>query len=637
MRIHILLILGFFALAATAEELPYTSFGHLPIVDEPEISPDGKHVALIVNSDEGPSVNVAEFGSREMTPVARLKFGVDRIDWIEWANDERLLIASSESMLWFGDRIRVARLFSVDRDGGNLQHIRRRTVKEPSQWTVNLDTTQVIDWLVDDPRHILMQLYDELDEAWSVFKVNIYENDFEKLFVNSYDVRAWATDGRGNVVFGAGYENDMITTWYRPDSESKWQKLYERQAFVDEYMDPIIVNGDKAIVFSDHELGRDAIWRYDISTGEYEELLFAADGYDVARAILSVDRTEVIGASYYEDSRVDRYFSDSDTATADLVAKSFANYQTSIVTISKDRKRMIVRATRDDTPPKYFWLDLGTGKGGIWFSQYPYLEKRILASKQAIKFEASDGLPITGYLTLPPGVDSKKAKTIVFPHGGPQGRDYKDFDPYVQFFANRGYAVLQVNFRGSTGFGNKFEVAGYREWGQAMQQDVYDAIDWLAAQNIVDTDHMCVIGISYGGYVALTAAFQQPKRFDCIVSMAGVSDLRELAATESKFSRDKTVITKLIGDPTDDEDKERMDRASAIKNLNAIDRPILLIHGTYDTQVNVKQSQKFYRMAERLSIDIEYIELERGTHYFDENVNRQAVFEALDRFLDKHL
>lgn len=637
MRIFILIFSGFLALTASAEELPYTSFAHLPIVDEPEISPDGKYVALIVNSDEGPSVNVAEFGSREMTPVARLKFGVDRIEWIEWANNERLLIASSQSMLFYGDRIRAGRLFSVDKDGGNLQHIRRRTVKEPSPWTVNLDTTQVIDWLIDDPQHILMQLYDELDEAWSVFKVNIYENEFEKLFSNSFEVSNWDTDGRGNVVFGYGYDNDMVSSWYRPDNNSDWEKIYERQAFVDEYMEPIVVNDNKAIVFSDHELGRDAIWRYDISTGKYEELLFAADGYDVAHAILSVDRTEVIGASYFDDSRVDHYFADSDTATAKLVAQSFANYQTSIVTISKDRKRMIVRATRDDTPPKYFWLDLDTGKGGIWFSQYPYLEKQVLASKQPIEFEASDGLKITGYLTLPPGVDSKKARTIVFPHGGPRARDYKDFDPYVQFFANRGYAVLQVNFRGSTGFGNSFELAGYREWGQAMQQDVYDAIDWLTEQDVVNTEHMCAVGISYGGYVALTAAFQRPEQFDCIVSMAGVSDLAELTSTESRFSRDKTVITKLIGDPTDDADETRMEQVSPLNNLRAIKRPILLIHGTFDTQVHVKQSQKFYKMAERAGIDVEYVELERGTHYFDENVNRQAVFEALDQFLETHL
>ncbi len=637
MRPYILSLLIFVAFGSSAEELPFSSFGHLPMVTEPEVSPDGKYIALIINSEEGPSINVAEFGGREMTPVARLKYGADRIEWIEWVNNDRLLIASSNSILSFGDRIRVGRLFSVDKDGKDLQEIRRKTANEPAVWTLQLDTTNVIDWLVDDPEHVLMQLYDELDEAWAVFKVNIYKNRFDKLFTNSYDVQDWNTDGRGNVVFGIAYEDNIATTWYRPDADSKWQKLYERQMLEDERFDPIMINGDTAIVFSDHEIGRLGIWSYDIPSGEYGEVMFSAEVYDVESAILSVDRTEVIGASYYADYRVDHYFDAANSATAELVAKSFPKYQTAMVSLSEDRQRMIVLATKDDSPPKYFWLDLAAGKGGIWFSQYPYLENQALASKQGFEFEARDGTKLNGYLTLPLETNGKKPKTIVFPHGGPHSRDYKYFDPYVQFLANRGYAVLQVNFRGSEGFGNNYEIAGYREWGQAMQDDVYDAIDWLTEQDLADTEQMCLVGASYGGYVALVAAYERPKQFECFVSISGVSDLHEMVSMRTKFTRDKSAIGVMIGNPNDSDDKKMMNDNSAINHIEKIQRPILLVHGTYDTQVRPKQSRDFYKKAKRAGVKVEYLELNKGTHYFDEYDNRLALFEALEKFLDKHL
>lgn len=628
--------LTLFSLAAAAQELPVGSFGQLPLVERPTISPDGKYVALIVNGEEGPTVNVAEFGSREMTPVAMLKYGVDRIEYIHWANNERLLIASSESTLYVGDRYRVGRLYSVDRDGKNLKRIGRKTVKEPSPWTFKLDTTNVIDWLKDDPKHVLMQLYDELDEAWSVFEVDIYKNKFRKLFVNSYDVSNWYTDHKGNVVFGSGYEDGVITTWYRKSSDAEWEKLYSRKVFETSFA-PIIVDGDKAIVMSDHELYREALWRYDIPSGEFEELLFSVEGYDLDDVIFNADESEMVGASYLADYRRHKYFDEAYTATADLVAKSFAQYETVIVSRSEDKNRLIILAIRDNSPPKYFWLDLAQGAGSFWFSQFPYLEQATLAEVAPYDFEARDGTELSGYLTMPVANEGEKPPLVVFPHGGPRARDYRYFNPYVQFFANRGYAVLQVNFRGSKGFNNDLEVAGYREWGMAMQEDVYDAIDWAEQQGAVDTERMCMVGASYGGYVALVAAFQRPEQFRCIASLAGISDLREMVAMDSKFNQDKSIIGRMIGDPTDGDDKVMMDRNSAVNNIARIKRPILLIHGTHDTRVRVKQSREFNDKAKRAGVDIEYIELDKGTHYFDEFQNRLAVFEALDKFLKEHL
>ncbi len=630
------LLLCVLAAPTLAAKLPYEHFGHLPIVEQPSVSPNGELVAVVVNSDRGPTVNIAPFGSRDLTPIIQLKSGEDRIDWIEWANDDRLLVSASQSSLISGDRIRISRLFSIGADGQGLREIKRKTVTPPKWFEVFYDTTRIVSWLRDDPEHVLIELYDTLDGAIAVFKVNIYTNDFDKLFVNTYDVNSWFANGEGEVVFGTSRDEEILTFWYREGNDADWRELHSREIFESETFDPILVKGNKAYVFSDHEIARQGIWLYDIESGEFEELIYAAENHDVQTAILSVDRDEVVGATYYDHYRVKTYFDAEYEATSSIVDKSFSDYQTFIASRSKDRKRMIVQALRDDSPPKYFWLDLAKGAGGFWFSQYPYLEKQQLAKVQPFEYEARDGMPLNGYLTMP--VDAKKKPPlVVFPHGGPAARDYQYFDEFVQFFANRGYAVLQMNFRGSEGFNNLYETAGYREWGQAMQTDIYDAVEWLEEQGTVNTDKACMVGASYGGYAALVAAFQQPERFKCIVSISGIADLTEHAVTTARSGWYEPFVIKTIGDPGDGEDRKMLDEASATNKLALIKRPILMIHGTHDTQVRVSQARDFYKKAKRAGVKVKYIELEYGTHYFDENQNRLQVFKALDDFLGKHL
>ncbi|MGB5410888.1 MAG: alpha/beta fold hydrolase, partial [Woeseiaceae bacterium] len=619
------LLLCVLAAPALAAKLPYEHFGHLPIVEQPSVSPNGELVAVVVNSDRGPTVSIAPFGSRDLTPIIQLKSGEDRIDWIEWANDDRLLVSASQSSLISGDRIRISRLFSIGADGQGLREIKRKTVTPPKWFEVFYDTTRIVSWLRDDPEHVLIELYDTLDGAIAVFKVNIYTNDFDKLFVNTYDVNSWFANGEGEVVFGTSRDEEILTFWYREGNDADWRELHSREIFESETFDPILVKGNKAYVFSDHEIARQGIWLYDIESGEFEELIYAAENHDVQTAILSVDRDEVVGATYYDHYRVKTYFDAEYEATSSIVDKSFSDYQTFIASRSKDRKRMIVQALRDDSPPKYFWLDLAKGAGGFWFSQYPYLEKQQLAKVQPFEYEARDGMPLNGYLTMP--VDAKKKPPlVVFPHGGPAARDYQYFDEFVQFFANRGYAVLQMNFRGSEGFNNLYETAGYREWGQAMQTDIYDAVEWLEEQGTVNTDKACMVGASYGGYAALVAAFQQPERFKCIVSISGIADLTEHAVTTARSGWYEPFVVKTIGDPGDGEDRKMLDEASATNKLALIKRPILLIHGTHDTQVRVSQARDFYKKAKRAGVKVKYIELQYGTHYFDENQNRLQVF-----------
>jgi len=632
---------------AEKQALTYKEFGHLPVIQKPAVSPDGKHIAGIFNTEEGPSVVMSDFGSNAIVKLASLKKSKDRIDSVIWANNERLLISSSYSKRQWGDRFRVDRLFAVNIDGSQLVELNRRgsrrnlSAAETAMFDLH-SSQKIVSLLKTDKENVLLQFYSPKDKGQSVYKVNIYENDFKKLFVNKYNVGTWVANEDGHVVLGVGSDKDdtsIVNIWYRKNDSDDWKLLHSQQAFGGETFSPVLVKDDKAIVITDHELNREALWQYDIKSGKYDKLLYANDKYDIKGAIFNADRDEVIGAVFFDHYRKNHFFKDADTKIYSLVKNSFKQYQASIYSMSKDKKKILVSAQRDNSPPKFFWLNLEKKSGGFWISQYPSLEGKVLASVQPFEFEASDGMSLNGYLTLPTiSTDSnKKPPLIIHPHGGPQARDYQYFSPFVQYFSSKGYAVLQVNFRGSTGFNNKYQTAGYHQWGKRMQNDIYEAIDWLAETDLVDTDNSCIVGASYGGYVALTAAFQRPDQFKCIASIAGIGDLLELAKDEYKYESKRPFIDKTIGNPKDDQVIAELKTVSAINFVDKIKSPILLIHGKHDTQVRFSQSEDFYDEAKSAGVNIDFVEFENGTHYLDENENRLKTFKVIGEFLGEHL
>ncbi|MBT1064323.1 alpha/beta fold hydrolase [Bowmanella sp. Y26] len=480
-----------------------------------------------------------------------------------------------------------------------------------------------------------MSTYDFTDEGYSVFKVNLKTAKFEKAVNNVNDIDYWYADRKGRVRVGVAVEkkDDKInrTIWYRAAEQDELKKLHTRTYGVGEtfYLIGLNDQGDKAYVLSDRETGFQSLWLYDIPKGEFEQMLFTHPQYDLEDGLFD-SQGELIGAYYYDDYYRSYYFDPADGEQENTISAVLKGQEVTVVSRSADKTKLLAMAVRDDKVPTYFYFDLAKKKGGIWLSQYPQLAKSAMHAVEPYQFEASDGLKISGYLTMPVGVEDPAV--IVYPHGGPHARDYRYFDPKVQLLAAKGYAVLQVNFRGSEGFGTAFETAGYYQWGKRMQQDVYEAMDWLLASDRVSKTKACIVGASYGGYVALTAAYQHPERFDCVVSVSGVSDLEELVQDEERQDS-------FIGNIVDITDKNAIDEladVSAINYLDKIKSPMLLIHGTKDTRVNYDQSRSFYSKA-KSRLDIKYIEIKDGTHFFDDYESNLTFIRELDSFLTKHL
>ncbi|MDA8621247.1 alpha/beta fold hydrolase [Psychrosphaera sp.] len=638
------LILMLSAKAISFEGLNYQHFAHMPLITQAAVSPDGKYVTAILNSKDGPSVVLSEFSKPDLKTLAILKEGQDRVDGITWIGSERLLIAASYAMEYSKKRWRQTRYFAVNIDGSNLLEIAAPEYRQATSWErQRAKNIRLIDTMPEDNDNILVQVYDYRDKAEAVFKVNIHSNEFSKVFINKYNVHTWVVDNEGEVRFGfATKENypDVLQQWIKDPKTNEWKLLKEYKNMKGDTFSPVGFQDGKLYVISDRETNRESLWEFDISSGEFGNMIYSHPDYDITGVVENSDETKIIGVRYMEHFDRIHYFDSSDQDLNKLVANSFPGYETVIASADLDRKKLLVMAYKNDSPAKYFWLDLNKKAGGFWYSQYPYLEGQVLGKTEHVVYEARDGLSINAYLTMPPNQKgNKKPPLVILPHGGPFGvRDNQSFDYLVQFLANLGYAVIQPNYRGSGGYGSVFQSIGYKEWGGKMQDDLYDAVDWIAKNNIADTKNACFVGWSYGGYAALTAAYQKPNDYQCIVSIAGVSDIEQHADENSRRTSALTDFTReAIGDVSIDEDLAKLKMASAINFVQRVKAPVLLIHGQNDTQVHYGQSEAFYDAGKKAGLDIDYIEYETGTHYLDEYNNRLDAFMHIEKFLKKHL
>lgn len=627
----LLLLIGGSVNAAVDQQL--VNFSKMPLVESPQISPDGQKIAAILNMEKGPLVVVMPFGTSDYQPLAQLDKSRDRVDGVIWSGNKYVIVETSYPEYARGQHFRVSRLYSIDLTNNEVKEISGKRFKKTSGY--RYQSYVLKNALKHDENHILVSTYDESDEAYTLFKVDLRNNAFDKSFVNKYELNSFSVDDNAVVRVGVSTEkkSDKFerTIWYRKSADEDMTKLHTMIVGHDETFSLVAMNGlaTKAYVISDRETGRQSLWSYDIESGEFDKLLFSHDIYDI-KGTLKNAQQEVIGVYYNDDFQRHFYFDDKDAELEKSVAAVLKGVESYVVSRSANKQRVLAVGLSDTKVPTYYYFDFAANKASAWLSQFPQLAKTPMQPVEGYVFTASDGKEISGYLTMPAGVE--KPPVVVYPHGGPQARDHKYFDPILQFMVSKGYAVLQVNFRGSEGFGNEYEVAGYKQWGKRMQQDVYDAMDWLLASGRVSNDKACVVGFSYGGYVALTSAFQQPNRFDCIVSVSGISDLEEMTKDESRAE----FFIENIVDPTDKQAIADLAKVSAINYIDAIKAPVLLIHGTKDTQVGHSQSADFYSKAKG-KIDVKYVELKDATHYWDETSSRMALFAELDQFLSKHL
>jgi len=625
--------------------IPLNNFTQMPMVSSPSISPDGKNIAVILNQGEFTQVAIMPFNDRRNVKVI-LQLGAEkyRIDNLYWGNDERILVSVSQPYIIQKNRYRTTHLYSAKIDGSDVFEMRRKN-KYKTQVTFYYNSPRVLSLLEHDSEHILVTLNDIRDGNYSsVFKVNINDGSFDKYLPNSLRITKWGVSRTGDVLLAIGVDKnpnkDINYIYTRKNSTADWELVKTREDYKSDTFNVVLYEQEKnsIIVRSDHreddnDAPKSSLWRYHIATEKFELLGKAPENYDVTDAIIRRQgkHKEVIGYKYNDGFIRYVYFDKKSDALATEIRQIFSknDLQANIYDWDNNKERYIISTISDSKAGQFYLFDQKANKLLPWYGQYPQLNKYKLAKVQPFDFTARDGMKLHGYLTLPN--DVKNPPVILYPHGGPYARDSQYFSSFVQMFASRGFAVLQVNFRGSTGYGNRYQTSGYRQWGKKMQTDLLDAMQWVKKSGKANTDNACIAGTSYGGYAALVAGFQTPEMFKCVISIAGVSDMESQIDHWDRFGYDSYINNAVSKNPNE------MAEVSPINHVKKFKVPVLLMHGQADTRVSYYQSEKMYDALKSAGKDVHFELFKFGTHHLNDAANRTKAMAMMETFLTKHL
>lgn len=633
MKNFALLILIFisFCSLAKSNQLHYKDIVSIPDVSEVVLAPDGKHIAYTVRVDTETKQGVlVVLYNTEKGETKHLAFSENEkyvITDILWGNNDVLLVKAKFPAARYGTPTTETRLLKVDIHTGKMDGVLSRSFFNKMTYVSNILST-IIDILPEDDDHILMSLSGFNDGVGhSVVKVAITKKGKTKIIRRpKRKIIHWVTDAEHQVRIGLDLDETTYTV-YELLEDGNLKKLWQFEAFSKEQIWPRGFGKDNNVLYVEtlHE-GKDAIFKVDLTDPKLEkELVFYHQERDVSGSLRrSKETREYVGIGYhYWDAKYKAFIKAIDNAMPDT--------DNLLLDKSKDGNNYILFASSDNEPGMYLIGDRKNKTLELFAYKYQKLAPELLAKKEKISYLARDGLKIEGFLTYPQGNKKENLPTIIFPHGGPISYDDGGFDYWTQFFANKGYAVLQMNFRGSSGYGFDFMQQGLAAWGQAMQDDVEDGTRWLIKEGIANKDKICIIGASYGGYAALMGAIKTPELYQCVVSFAGVTDVEALVKAHRSYTN-YDIVKKQIGD-----DFSKLWDVSPQKHADKIKAPVLLIHGTKDRVVRVDQSEDMFDELEDEDKQVEYLEIEKADHYLSNNEHRLQTFGAMDKFLNTFL
>ena len=624
------------ASAGAAEQIPTEHFAALPDFTNVRLSPDGSRVAAVANVVQdnfaGKVVLQQDLTSGEQKLLVFLADGEFKLNWIQWAADTKLLVSFWTYEVLNGSPLNSTRLVVVDTDTGEAESVMRRAGLRSANWIPQFQDT-VIDVLAGDDEHILMQADLRTPNTPDVYRINLNTGKMKQVERGRKNIKRWITDRQHRVRVSVWQDQTKLRVYEQGVDGRNERMLWEYEALSEDAVYPMGFAADPNVLYvTAYHQGRLAVFRVSLSDPELQKELVYADKYmDVSGSLVySPRKKDVVGIRTGIDGEY-VFWSDEHTRLVESVDAALPAHYNGIVSLSRDEERVVFFSESDTNAGTYYVLDRSEMAMQPFAMRHNALLPELMAGKSVINYEARDGTPIQAFLTVPRNSDGKRLPAIIYPHGGPISFDSAGFDYWTQLFANRGYAVMQMNFRGSAGFGYDFMAAGFQSWGLKMQDDVADATQWLIDNGVADPDRICIVGGSYGGYAALMGAATTPELYRCAVSFAGVTDLAALLANMRRYS-DSEVVEIQLGSRRRD-----LKARSPISFAEDIDIPVLLVHGAEDNVVRVSQSRRMAKALKRYEKDVTYIEQPNGDHYLSTNEQRLEALSAIERFLAEHL
>ena len=620
--------------AQKPSHIPLEAFAQLKSASQMKLSPDGTHLAYFMVY-KGRQVILVK--TLEGNVVGGIPAGDGaEISWFQWANDERLVISYTSRR--YSSITRETRLFGADRNGKNITNLILPRKKSSIGTRLGKETIpaqvqdDVIDWLPDDPDHIMVALDSDLDGSDEVRKINVLSGKFKEITKGRQGIQSYQTDQQHKLRLAWGYDKSNFKNRYKIPGTKGWRDI-EKAPWGEKGFDLLAFTPDPKIAYAKgyNAKGRKAVFRINLETDEILDPVFSHDVVDYDYLVSHPVTGNPIGVQYTVDQPKVAYFDKNLQRIQKIVDKALPDTVNKLVGLQEKKKLYLVRAMSDIESGVYYLLDMNKKELKFIAETMPGITSDDMARVQVVEYENRIGVPIPGYLTIPRGKSVKKLPTIVYVHGGPHARDTRMFDYMVQFLASRGYAVLQPNFQGSSGFGRAFENAGRHQWGGRMQDDVTDGTKWLIEQGIADPERICIIGASYGGYAAAMGLIKTPNLFRCAASINAVLNMPSLIRQDEKYIGG-TVWTKTMG--MEDKDSEEV---SPYHRVDEIMKPLLIVHAKDDHRVRYSQAERMARKMKKRNKDVTLVTLEDGDHFQDTEVSRVETLIAVEKFLAKHL
>lgn len=621
--------LGIFAGRATAQTgnrlgapPPLEVFGRLPAISRIDLSPSGERVAMVMR--QGDQRILLDFNIIDGSSHS-LSLGDMVIHNLFWADDKRIVVTTRD-VLNVGQKVDVVRGIVVDVPAKNSFPLSGQTSEyDPFVYGLNVYEHK-------GKKALQVQRYSRT-LGYTIDRLDL-DTGKSTALMTDVPVDRYYSDRKGNPLFGYEYkweQKEWRLKFYRGGG---WKTVYEEKGRLGT---PDLVgigrDGKSAIVYfgSGEKKGN----YYEIKPeGLFSEPLNAeVPSFGLMQHPRTGQLTgfvNVVGDTISYD-----VFDPEIRAVTDKVSQAFAGQHYSISSMSEDPRKVIVYTESEFDAGSFTYIDFVTGKVMRVGQTRPDLPPEWLSVKKPFRFKAQDGLELNAYLTLPPGRPAKNLPLIVVPHGGPQARDDLGFEYDVQAFASRGYAVLQVNFRGSDGYGLAFVEKGYGEWGLKMQSDLSDGVKHLATKGTIDPARVAICGSSYGGYAALAGATYEPDTYRCAVSVSGISDLKtflkqEVRSSGSEYGETVLYWKRFLGD------EATLDQRSPAQNTTRIKVPLLLIHGKNDTVVDPLQSLGMQKAMMAAGKPVTYVELSGEDHYMSKEETRLQMLTSAIGFIEAH-
>lgn len=606
------------AAAATPPAIPLRDFFKNPQAALFKVSPGGKYLACLRPYQNRLNIFVQALGGKEST---RLTGVTDRdIPFFAWKTDDRLIFVKDSG----GDE--NFHVFSVGRDGKEARDL----TPFPG---VKAD---VIDPLIHDDDAVLVGLNKRNPALFDAYRLDLRTGELTLLAENPGNITGWTADHAGVIRCATATDGVNTTLLYRETAADPFKPVVTTT--FKETLQPLFFTFDNRNLYALSNLGRDrtAAVIVDPRTGRETDLLFAHPFVDVSGLTWSRKRKVLTGVEFTDWKQQWVPLDEEYAQVYEELRRRLPEGEIDLASVSRSEDVVTLALSSDRNPGHSYLFDRTTGKLEDLGSSTPWLKETEMAAMRPVRFPARDGLTLHGYLTLPAGREPKNLPVVLNPHGGPWHRDQWGFNPEIQFLANRGYAVLQVNFRGSTGYGRKFWEASFKQWGKTMQDDLTDGVKWLVSQGVADPKRVAIYGGSYGGYATLAGLAFTPDLYACGVDYVGVSNLFTFMKTIPPYwAPYLEMMYEMVGHP--EKDKDLLTAASPVFHVDRIKVPLLVAQGAKDPRVNIDESNQIVEALKKRGVAVEYLVKDNEGHGFHNEENRFAFYEAMEKFLAKHL